>query len=296
MGDNFRLFGCKTQSPLSFSVCGQLLSPSGFLHHRRTYEYHVLIMVTEGTLYITSNEVPYTLHAGQYIFLRAGEEHFGHRASSGKLSYSWVHFKGDMDFEPLPTSDQVSASEDAGILPPSSYSYLFPECATLYSAGRCAQLFHQLMDLSLEEHLYAKEMPDYALSLLLMELTQQYLQAEENPADKLPSVVQTSMEWIKNHYFLPFTVTELADAVGYQPDYLSSLFKKSTGVSLVSYTNEIRVRNAKALLTNYDVAIKEAAYSCGFTDEKYFMKVFKKAVGMTPTQYKTAFYKKSFNI
>ena len=47
--------------PLEYSVCGQLISKDGFLHHRRTFEHHVLIFVLEGTLHITANEaVSYT--------------------------------------------------------------------------------------------------------------------------------------------------------------------------------------------------------------------------------------------
>lgn len=47
-----RMLGCKAPEPLSFSVCGQLISPSGFLHHRRCFTETVLILVTEGSLYL----------------------------------------------------------------------------------------------------------------------------------------------------------------------------------------------------------------------------------------------------
>ncbi len=87
-----RIFGCKAKAPLHYAVCGQLLSPAGFLHHRRNFAYHVLILVTEGTLFIHANNAAHKVGAGQYIFLRAGEEHFGERPSEGKLSYLWVHF------------------------------------------------------------------------------------------------------------------------------------------------------------------------------------------------------------
>ena len=94
------------------------------------------------------------------------------------------------------------------------------------------------------------------------------------------------MKYIHGHIFLD--VTELADAVGYSADYLSSLFKQSMGISIVRYTNLLRIKTAKTLLSNYDITIKEAAFSCGFSDEKYFMKVFKQLEGMTPSQYKNS--------
>lgn len=244
-----RIFGCKTKNPLSFSVCGQLISPSGFLHHRRCFDENVLIMITEGTLYITANNVPFSLVPGQYIFLKAGEEHFGHRPSEGKISYLWAHFRSDCSFE--------TVNDETG-----EYTYLLPEALTLSDSGRTAQLFHQLMDMSLEEKLYTQNMSDYAMSLLLMELTQEYF-SDRDSSEKLPLAVVSAREWIKNHYYLPFDVTELADAVGYSADYLSSLFKRSTGISIVRYTNRLRIKSAKTLLSNYDITIKEAAFSCG---------------------------------
>lgn len=61
-----RVFGCKTHNPLTFSACGQLFSPSGFIHHRRRFDENVLIIITEGTLSITANSVEYCLGAGQH--------------------------------------------------------------------------------------------------------------------------------------------------------------------------------------------------------------------------------------
>ncbi|MDE5804615.1 MAG: AraC family transcriptional regulator [Lachnospiraceae bacterium] len=271
----------KTVFPLTYEVCGQLISLDGFWHHRRCFASHVLIVVTEGTLYITSGGNPYTVSAGQYILLKAEEEHFGHRASTGRLSYMWVHFSSDGSFGT--GSDGESAA------------YLFPEYGSVSVSGRVSLLFHQLLDLSLEEKPLADNMLHYALSLLVMELSREYRQSQKNGSHLLPAVVVSVMEWIKANYYQPFTVSELAGKFGYQADYLSSLFKKAAGVSIVRYTNGIRIKSAKTLLLNYELSIKETAYACGFSDEKYFMKVFRQSEGMTPTQYKKAFCKKYIN-
>ena len=275
-----RMLGCMTKAPLSFSVCGQLISPSGFLHHRRRFDENVLIMITEGTLYITADNAEHTLSAGQYILLPAGEEHFGHRPSDGRLSYLWTHFRSDCGFE---EADDGSAE----------YTYLLPEASAVFSSGITAQLFHRLIDISLEEDNYTKTMSDYTLSLLLMELSQEHPRSRDSSLT-LPPLVISAREWIRDHCYMPFDVSELADAIGYRADYLSSVFKRSMGISIVRYTNRLRINTAKNLLPNYGVTIKEAAYSCGFSDEKYFMKVFKELEGMTPTQYKNSFERKNF--
>ena len=87
-----RYFGFETTRPLQYMVCGQLIDKTGFLHHRRNFDQHVFILVTKGTLHITVAGKEYNVGPNQYVFLKAGEEHFGHKSSKGELSYFWVHF------------------------------------------------------------------------------------------------------------------------------------------------------------------------------------------------------------
>ena len=176
-------------------------------------------------------------------------------------------------------SGVVGVANAAGASDNAGFAYLLPETARLSDYGRSAQLFHQLMDLSLEERLYSQNMADYAVSLLMMELSQEYYISAQG-AQRLPPAVASAREWIKNHCFRPFEMAELAAALGYSADYLSTLFKQCTGESVTRCANRLRISTAKTLLTNYGVTAKEAAYSCGFSDEKYFMKVFKQFEGL----------------
>ena len=265
---SIRSFSCSA-TPLHYDACGQLISPDGFCHFSRTADYHVLILVLEGTLYFTSNHMPHEIHAGEYIFLRAGEEHHGNKPSEGKLSYLWVHIPGEYRFEP----DQTPQSP-----------YHFAEKGDTGEGTRVQKQFYHLLNMSLEEPALPSVMMDYACSLLLMELT--HACALKRCKSFHSPIVRRTTEWIHAHYHRPFTVGELAATVGYQADYLSSVFKRSTGVSIVQYTRQLRIRTAKTLLTNCDISIKEAAYSCGFPDEKYFMRLFKKMEGMTPSQFR----------
>lgn len=318
-----KYFYSTTTTPLTYSICGQLISKDGFLHHKRTFDWDVLILVTEGVLHITTAGTPYSIGANEYVLLKSGEEHFGHQPSVGKLSYLWVHFKSDMPFEVMKPNVQTyvsnlcdngftrvamdsaaagfpSAFADADCISSTktatdTYTYLFPEQGKIAPSGRIPLLFHQLMDLSLEESLFSTLMPDYALSLLMMELSLEYRKSFKQQAGKMPPVISSVTEWIKTNFYRTFTVAELAKELGYQADYLSSLFKKHMGISLVQYTNRLRIETSKNLLINYGLSIKEAAYSCGFPDEKYYMKIFKSLEGVTPTQYKTAFSKKHIN-
>lgn len=279
-----RYVGIETTKPLQYAVCGQLIDKDGFLHHRRTFEQHVFILVTEGILHITAAEKEYNVGENQYIFLKAGEEHFGHKASKGALSYFWVHIVDDC---PVITVESMVAGCEKNEFP-----YFFPEFGEIVVANRTRRFFRQLVDFSLEESLYVKEMFDYTLSLLMLEVSQEFTHwqtgSEKQKIERktLPPVIVEAREWIRENYSHPFKVTELADTLGYQADYLSTLFKQSMGISIIGYTNKIRIEAAKNLLETEGLPIKVVAYSCGFADEKYFMKVFKKMEGSTPGQYK----------
>lgn len=269
-----RTLRCTDAQLPSYDICGRLFSPDGFCHHRRTFDYHVLILILEGTLHITVSGMPRSVHAGEYIFLRAGEEHYGSQPSAGRLSYLWVHMRTASGFHVLTEAT-----------PDSTAPYLFAEYGDVPNTARLASRFQQLIDMSLEEPAYPPAMMDCACAMLLMELTR--IHTCQLPAKSHPPVILAAMDWIRSHYHQPFSVAELAQHVSYQPDYLSSLFKRSVGMSIVQYTNQLRLRMAKALLTSYDITIKEAAYSCGFPDEKYFMRLFRQAEGMTPSQFRS---------
>ncbi|MEO3944594.1 AraC family transcriptional regulator [Gorillibacterium sp. CAU 1737] len=275
-------FYTSTSKPLHYSTCGNLLSKDGFLHHRRTFDCHVLILVLEGTLHITQSNVPRSITPGQSIFLKAGEEHYGHKPSQEKLAYLWVHFTSDTPWETM-TTDHPPAL-------PEAYAYFIPEHGAPAAFQRISLLFRQLVDYSRQEIHYTDAILDYALSLLAMEMTQEFLDRLQARKINLSPLVSTVMEWIRSNCHKSLSLHEIAEEFHYNAEYLSSLFKKESGMTMIYYLNKSRVDISKNLLSSNNISIKEAAYSCGFRDEKYFMKLFKKYEGMTPVQYKNAFH------
>ena len=83
-----------------------------------------------------------------------------------------------------------------------------------------------------------------------------------------------------------YTLEEVADAVHLHPAYFSSIFKQCNGSSFKEYLNMVRVEESKRLLSNTEYSIIDIAVACGFDDQSYFSKVFKKYTGMSPKQYR----------
>ena len=93
-------------------------------------------------------------------------------------------------------------------------------------------------------------------------------------------------DYIHNHLSENLNRESLAAIVHFNPDYLSHIFKKETGMSLTSYIIDQRISEAKRLLAKGDVNIRDIAIACGFQNISYFSRQFKKSTGMTPREFR----------
>lgn len=77
-------------------------------------------------------------------------------------------------------------------------------------------------------------------------------------------------------------ISQFADVT---PNYLSQAFKKHLGIPMHSYVNHIRIERAKELILKRDKKLTEVASLVGFSGIHVFSKIFKKTVGMTPSEF-----------
>ena len=93
--------------------------------------------------------------------------------------------------------------------------------------------------------------------------------------------------YIETHFKEELTRESLASEVFMNPDYLSKLFKKNTGSSLMDYVTKVRIERAKELLERTVLPISEIAIETGYSNTAYFTKMFKKYTnGITPREYR----------
>lgn len=98
--------------------------------------------------------------------------------------------------------------------------------------------------------------------------------------------VERAVEYIKEHYMENITLNEVAEKVGISSGYLSTLFNQNLQCGFIDYLNSVRIERACCYLEQNYFKTYEIAYRVGFRDEKYFSKVFKKLMGMTPKEYR----------
>ncbi|MCR5770072.1 MAG: response regulator [Butyrivibrio sp.] len=94
------------------------------------------------------------------------------------------------------------------------------------------------------------------------------------------------MKYINTYYNENLSLKDVAAVVNLNPNYVSQLFKKCSGSTFSHYLTNLRISNAKKLITTTNTSINEIASQTGFNDYFYFLKTFKKFTGKTPSEYR----------
>jgi YesN/AraC family two-component response regulator len=102
-----------------------------------------------------------------------------------------------------------------------------------------------------------------------------------------PPVITRAKEYITEHQAENLTLGEVAKAVNTSTFYFCKIFRKVTGLNFTDYVSRVRIEKAKNLLLNRNLRVSEIAYEVGFQSLTHFNRVFKKILGVSPTQYRT---------
>lgn len=103
-----------------------------------------------------------------------------------------------------------------------------------------------------------------------------------------PDIILKTLAYIDDHYSEKITLDQVASYVHLNSTYMSEIFKKEMGVTFNDYVNNLRIIRSCEHLHFSALSIGQIAERCGFTDQNYFTKVFKKYIGLTPSQYRTS--------
>ena len=94
-------------------------------------------------------------------------------------------------------------------------------------------------------------------------------------------------EYIANSYTNELlSIKDISEHVLFSTSYVCTLFKNETGQTLNQYITDYRIEKAKELLLDHRNRIGDISKEVGYADSNYFGKIFKKQVGMTPSEFR----------
>ena len=271
-----------------YCTVGKFLSEKRpMIHQRRTLDSFVLIYGVSGTLHISDGGREYDVSPNDYLILAAGREHIGTAYSPPGISYYWCHFYLRGDYELLCRESERLVLGNKG-------EHSIPMFGHCNNSSRMHLLFHQLMDCSRTPTEFSGPMCQSFLDIILMELMSSGCEPERMQS-RADATVANILEWIRINAAGIRGVDDVARYFGYNSEYLTTLIKRVTGKTTVDHINESRILLARELLRTTDAKLREIAERCGYTDEKYFSRVFKRLCDISPSEFRRVYQKKHIN-
>lgn len=120
---------------------------------------------------------------------------------------------------------------------------------------------------------------------IILNILSQYQQYQEGIHNNTHPLIRKVLRLLDQEYRAELSLEEMAGRLSVTPEYLSSLFIRELGVRFTTYYTQRRIEHAKGLLLDKNLKIYEVAEDSGYTDVKYFCKVFKKYTGVSPGEF-----------
>ena len=243
-----------------------------YIHRNKTDNYklmpepipfHELVLVLQGKMYYEIDGEEIELNDRDVAYIPFGCVR-SRRVSPEKPDYVSLHFLSD---EPLPLPRKM-ANAVRGCVP-----------HLIAAADSFGRRFGPLP---------WGERPFPQIEKMMQALVE-YLQMDRiRPTES--QYVKKIKQYMADHLYAPFHVKELAEYMSMSPSYCHAVFKKETGVPLMSYFNGLRLQEAKNFLALGGCSLSDIVEALCFYDYNYFARIFKKHFGITPAQYKKQLY------
>lgn len=265
-----------SEHPIRFAHHKTVDRPENHVLHINNY-IEIYFYVSGNHRYIVEDSL-YELQRGDIIVINPKEVHKA--LPLGEAEYDRFYFLVDchafagMSQDPLLPILQKPQSRGNLISPDAETRERVIEM--LYEIGECLR----------EEN--DRRLKALSLFLAILDEVNRHLERDEastHTVKQTPSLLKRILVYIDENLAELHSTAEIASAVGITPQYLSAYFSKYTGSSLKVYIQAKRIALAKLLLDKGE-DVTQACYDCGFNDCSYFIKVFKKYVGLTPFSYK----------
>ena len=265
----------------------------------RTSNEYIFYFVCDGELYVSEDNIEYKLKKGDTFLFEPGRHHLGVKDSI--YNFYYLHFNHP-DVRKVQIDDDKWAGNAADehrkwlasvendfslgnrITIPKRMS--FTDEAVIYS-------IKSLFEHAIEQRRQRAENHNVLASLSAYEIFIECYRKHVLNVIKWEKTnkagagrVNEVLEFLKNNYNRKITGNDIEKSLSYNFDYLNQVFKKYLGKTIFAMLYDIRMENAKELLSSSDLPLNIIAQRVGFEDASYFSKAFKRYTGYSPKYYR----------
>jgi AraC-like DNA-binding protein len=235
-------------------------------HQHRVLPVHELIVVQSGVLPIAEDDRRFAVHQDEWVLLHAGRIHYGYQDLAHDTWFYWVCFgHGPADADGIESA--VRGRQTGPVLRP----------------DRLRKLFEHL----LEDQQAAILKPSTSRCYLQLMLAEMLLDPAAPAVHSAPTqLAGRAAAFISNNLTDPHLSTAgIADAIACNADYLGRAFRAAFNETPTEHIHRLRIDRARVLFRSTNQSIERVSAEVGFSDERYFRRIFKRRVGLTPGQF-----------
>ncbi|AJY76991.1 helix-turn-helix transcriptional regulator [Paenibacillus beijingensis] len=279
-------------------LLGYVSYKNPWIHFKRNTDEYILYFIKSGELHLHENGTPYRLMKGDVLLLEPQLEHEG--LEKHPCDYFFIHFQ-HRDIRPLQIDDVLPLAKHVIFesIPsplPQDASGLSDVCyfPKYYRYTNKNNLHHALHDMNELLQLNRRKQYNRSLTALkfaewMIGVSRENLISELQHNDKRSTrsfmKVNELLDYIHQNYPDKITGSAIETKFECNYDYINRIFHEVTGYPITRYVNLVRINHAKELIEATHLSMNEIGYLTGLNDPYYFSKVFKKYVGLSPSQY-----------
>ncbi len=252
------------------------LYPLAFGHYRRAAGHHMhrehhnddlLILCTEGEAFLSIEDEPCVVKAGDLVLLPAGAAHRYTAVPENPWTIHWVHYAGPLavDFR-----QHMGFTDGVRILHPGRQPRLLVDFNGLLSVRQTGFRTPGLVHVA------------NRLRQLLAAIP---LSIGESGQSQQPDL-DIIHNFMREHLDERISLGQLADLTGLSATHFATRYRELTGVSPIQHFLHLKVEQACQMLDTTDLSFTQISSHLGYDDNYYFSRLFKKVMGLSPTDYR----------
>ncbi len=254
--------------PLSF---GHYRHAKGHRMQRSEHDNQLLIYCTEGGGEVRVNQRSLAVRPGDLVLLRNGLPHAYAADARDPWSIYWVHFDGHLSQAFV---DALELSPQDPRLPLGHQSRLIGDFQQFLEARRTGY--------NRQAFIHASLMLQQILGAVA--LLRPQIKARHQGGFDLEQVHSL----MQQHIHEQLDLDTLAAQVNLSKYHFAKRYKELTGTSPINHFIHLKIEYACQLLDLSDKSVKEIGYAVGYEDAYYFSRLFKKVLGLSPSQYRSS--------